>query len=124
MTDITKKYKNRCIFFKILSISCTLIPLLIYTIIAFASGEAHEKVSLGLCLLAAIIFTGINIVFKYHIRSTVWLLLLGIHCCISNMTTLLLIIAVTTLFDEFIFTPLSKKYRQKWQINNEIDKRG
>ena len=124
MTDITKKYKNRYFLFKFLSICCTLIPLLIYVVIAFCNGEAHEKLALGLSLLMAIVFVLINVVFKYHIRSTIWVTLLGIHCCLANITTLLLIIAITTLLDEFLFTPLAKKFKLKWTINNEIDKRG
>lgn len=124
MTDLTKKYKNRAKWCKIISVSLVLIPLLIYAVIGFINGTIGQKVSLGLTLIICLIFTLINVVFKYHIRSTIWIMLLGIQICLTNITSLLVIISLSTMMDEFIFTPLAKKYKQKYIINNEIDKRG
>lgn len=124
MTDLTKKYKNRAKWCKIISVSLVLIPLLIYAVIGFINGTIGQKVSLGLTLIICLIFTLINVVFKYHIRSTIWIMLLGIQICLTNITSLLIIISLSTMMDEFIFTPLAKKYKQKYIINNEIDKRG
>lgn len=124
MTDVTKKYKKRAKWFKFISVSLVLIPLLIYAVMGFINGTIGQKTTLGLTLIVCLIFVLINAVFKYNIRSTIWILLLGIQICLKNITSLLVIIALATMMDEFIFTPLAKKYKQKYIINNEIDKRG
>lgn len=124
MTDVTKKYKNRARWCKIISVCLLLIPLLIYASMGFINGTIGQKVTLGMTFMVCIIFVLINSVFKYHIRSTIWIMLLGIQICLTNITSLLVIISLTTMMDEFIFTPLAKKYKQKYIINNEIDKRG
>lgn len=124
MTDVTKKYKNRAKWCKIISVSLVLIPLLVYAVMGFINGTIGQKTTLGLTLIVCLIFVLINAVFKYNIRSTIWILLLGIQICLKNITSLLVIIALATMMDEFIFTPLAKKYKQKYIINNEIDKRG
>ena len=122
--DITKKYKIKKHIFNCLSIFCTLLPLLIYTIIGFVNGEITQKVTLGLSLFMALIFVAINIIFKKRIRSTIFILMLGIYTCIQKITPLLLILSITTILDEFVFTPLAKKYKNLYTINKEIDKRG
>jgi hypothetical protein len=123
MTDNTKKYKRKANFCKFMSIILIITPLIIYSTLGFINGSIGEKTALGLTLITCLIFVGMNIVFKYHIRSTIWILLLGIQICISNITSLLIIISTSTMLDEFMFSPLHKKYKNKYIINNEIDKR-
>lgn len=123
MSDATKKYKNKAIICNVFSYILLLIPLIVYSIIGFIEGTIGEKVTLGFTLIVCFILVLINFVFKYHIRSTIWIMLLGIHFCLKNITTLLIIIALSTMIDEFILVPLAKKYKQKYVINNEIDKR-
>lgn len=123
MTDVTKKYKryNKILSFFSILLNCT--PILSYTIIAFANGSIKQVTALGLALTVAIMFTIINLVFKHHIRSTIWILLLGIYVCLKNITPLLILIAACTMIDEFAINPIRKKYRQLYTINKEIDKR-
>lgn len=123
MENVTKKYKKNRDIFRLLSLILTILPLLVYIIMAFINGKPSQKVTMGICCFTSLIFVMINIVFKYHIRSTIWVCLIGIYCCISNIVPLLIIMAITTILDEFIFTPLSKKYNSQYKINKEIDKR-
>ena len=74
-------------------------------------------------ILIALILTALNFFMKYHIRSTIWFLLLGIQICLQNIVTLILIIAICTIIDEFVLTPLKKKFKDKYTINKEIDRR-
>lgn len=124
MTEVTKKYKNRAKWCNFISISLLVVPLIIYAIMGFINGSIGQKTALGMTLIVCLIFVIMNSVFKYHIRSTIWIMLLGIQICLTNITSLLIIIALATMMDEFIFEPLAKKYKQKYLINNEIDKRG
>ena len=120
---MTKKYKNDYILCKTLSVLMTLIPLIVYTIKGFSEGTTSSKVTLGVCFTTALILTIINVVFKYHMRSTIWILMIGLYVAVDNIVPLLIILAITTIIDEFILTPLAKRYRSKYSINKEIDKR-
>lgn len=122
-SDVTKKYRTLYWVFFSLSLTVTLAPVLVYTIIGFINGEVTEKLSLGITLAVAAILFIINMIFKYHIRSTLWVLVLGIYFCIDNMMPLLLCVAIGTILDEFLLTPLYRKFKQKLQVNKEIDKR-
>lgn len=121
---MTKKYKIKLNICRLLSFTITVLPVIIYTIMGFMDGTIGEKVSLGICVILALIFVLINVMFKYHIRSTLWVLLIGIYVCIDNIIPLLIIMAATTIIDEFVLVPLINKYKNKYIINKEIDLRG
>lgn len=123
---MTKKYKKRAKILSILSFIVLFVPLIIYVVMAFASGDitVSKKVVLGFSLIFALVLTVINALTKFRIRSTIWIVLLGIYYCLNNILPLLLMIAVGTITDEFILSPLQKKYKRLYEINNEIDKRG
>ena len=121
---MTKKYKIKLNICRLLSFTLTVLPVIIYTIMGFMDGTIGEKVSLGICVILALIFVLINIMFKYHIRSTLWVLLIGIYVCIDNIIPLLIIMAATTIIDEFVLVPLINKYKNKYIVNKEIDLRG
>ena len=121
---MTKKYKIKLNICRLLSFTLTVLPVIIYTIMGFMDGSIGEKVSLGICVILALIFVLINVMFKYHIRSTLWVLLIGIYVCIDNIIPLLIIMAATTIIDEFVLVPLINKYKNKYIINKEIDLRG
>ena len=121
---MTKKYKTKLNICRLLSFTLTVLPVIIYTIMGFIDGSIGEKLSLGICVILALIFVLINVMFKYHIRSTLWVLLIGIYVCIDNIIPLLIIMATTTIIDEFALVPLINKYKNKYTINKEIDLRG
>ena len=123
MSTVTNSYKKKRNLFRALSILITILPILVFTVIGFVEGTITEKVSLGICLFLALLFVLINILFKHHIRSTIWILLIGIYVCVRNITPLLIIMAFSTAIDEFILDPLAKSYANKYKINKEIDKR-
>ena len=125
MDDITKKYKKRAKILSILSFIVLFVPLIVYIVMAFANGDitVSKKVVLGFSLIFALVLTIINALTKFRIRSTIWIILLGIYYCLNNILPLLLMIAIGTITDEFILTPLQKKNKRLYEINNEIDKR-
>ena len=122
-SEITKKAQNKARLYRILSIVITVLPLLIYTIIGFVNGEVAQKLALGCSIVISGMLVVVNVIFKKHIRSTIWIMLLGIYMCLNKITTLLLILAITTILDEFVLTPLANKYSNEFKINKEIDKR-
>lgn len=122
-SDITKRYINLSRLFHAISIIILIAPILVYVVLGFANGEITQKVTLGITLSIALLLTIVNAIFKFHIRSVIWIMVLGIYFCLQNIMPLLLIVAVGTILDEFILTPLHKSYKNKATINKEIDKR-
>ena len=122
-SEITKKYQRLAILFQALSIIVLVTPLAYYIILGFINGETTEKLTLGITFVIAAILFIINVLFKYHIRSTIWILVLGIYFCIDDILPLLFMVAIGTILDEFLLTPLYKSYKNKCTINREIDKR-
>lgn len=124
MSEVTRKYQRLYLLFFSLSMMILTVPVVVYVIIAFVQGEVHEKLTLGTTVVIALILTVINMLCKFHIRSILWIVVLGIYFCIDNILPLLLMVAIGTILDEFVLTPLYKKYKAKATINKEIDKRG
>lgn len=119
----TRKYKALSILFLSLSILVLVAPLAYYSIQGFIQGETTEKFTLGITFVIACILFVINILFKFHIRSTIWIIVIGVYLCIDNILPLILVLAVGNILDEFVFTPLHKRFKNKAIINKEIDKR-
>lgn len=126
-SDTTKKYKRLSILFFVLSIIVTVAPLIAFTIVGFVNGEVHEKTALGISILVSLILVVLNFLMKMSLRSTIWILVLGIFYALRHyMDTLMimvLVIAIGTIIDEFVLSPLHKIYKDKAKINKEIDKR-
>lgn len=122
-SEITKQYKTKYTICKLMSIVITLSPLIYYLIVGMSIGEPTKRVILAFSAVAAMVLTFVSLAFKFRIRSTIFILMLGIHCCIDNITTLIMVMAATTLIDELLLTPLCKHFREKYSINKEIDKR-
>ena len=124
MSQRTKHFTVLYWLFATLSFLLTLGPLLFYIVKGYIEADVtKEKVALTGILLCAIILVAINFLMKHQIRSTVWLILLGIYYCVDNIMPLLLMIAIGTILDEFIVSPLKKSFKNKKTINREIDKR-
>ena len=124
-TEYTVSIQKKAMILHIISLALTILPIVIFVFKALFSGEvsASRKLCMGLLVVFSFFLTVVNVLFKYSIRSTIWLLLLGIYICLDNIIPLLIIIAITTIIDEFIITPLYKRFKEEYKINKEIDKR-
>lgn len=124
--DRTKRFAALYRLMALFSLVCTIGPITVFTVYAIANGEigSKQKLTLGLCLLVCVLLVIINTIKKYNLRSPVYIMILGVHTCIQNLTLLFIIMAVTTALDEFVFTPLKREFRTKYTINKEIDARG
>lgn len=123
MSQVTKRYKVLSFVFLVLSISVTVFPVAYYVIKAFAEGSTTDKLSMGLFATLAIVLCVVNLMFKLHLRSTIWLLVLGIYIALEAIMPLMIMVAAGTITDELILTPLYKHFKSKASINHEIDKR-
>lgn len=123
MSQTTLTLKKRTITLHILSWLLTFLPITIWLCIALAKSNDITKTALGISITVAALLTMVNLLLKYSIRSTVWILLIGIYVALKDITPLLIIIATCTILDEFIVHPLYKHYKERYHINREIDKR-
>lgn len=123
MSAITKKYKRLSFIFGLLSILCTVVPVTYFTVLGFINGDIRNKVTLGCTLMLCLVLVVINIIKKENLRSPVYIMILGIYMCLDNLLSLFLIMAITTMLDEMVFTPLHRMYKNRAIINREIDKR-
>ena len=123
MSQTTKSLKTKTYVFHILSWVLTFLPIIIWLGIALAKSNDVTKTTLAISVLIAGILTLTNLLLKYSIRSTIWILLIGIYVALRDITPLLIIIAVCTVLDEFIVHPIYKNYKNRYKINKEIDKR-
>lgn len=123
MKSPTKKYKAIYRLFSLLSVLVLLAPLCYYGVSAFITGVVVEKIALGGFAMAAIVLTLFNLMMKANLRSPIWLVLIGIFLVLDNILPLIIMIAVGTILDEFVLSPIARKYRNLYTINHEIDKR-
>ena len=123
MSPITKKYKRLSFIFGLLSLLCTVAPVTYFTVLGFANGEIRSKVTLGCTLILCLILVAFNAIKKANLRSPVYVMILGIYMTLDNLLALFLIMAITTMLDEFVFAPLHRVYKNRAVINREIDKR-
>ena len=123
MRDKTIRLRRSKIILGIISLLLCYAPLLVALITGFSySDNERGKVTLSICCVVALLLTLINIISKYSVRSTMWVLLLGAYAVLEDVMPYLIAIAICTIIDEFIITPLYKNVKNRYIINREIDK--
>lgn len=122
---MTKKYHILWILFLTVSILLNVGPLAVYSIMALASGAlVYQKVALCMTVFVVLIMTAIAFLNKTTMKSRVWVIIIGLYFCLDYFIAPLLIIGICQIVDEWIASPVSKHYKNKYTINHEIDKRG
>lgn len=121
----TKHFHRLKIIAGFLSFVCLTGPFIYYFFKALvADVSITNKITFGFVALSAIIISVVNIMLKSHLRSPFWLMLLGFTLIFMQIKNIIVVMAITSLADELIFSPLYKYAREKYSINREIDKRG
>lgn len=129
MKNQSSKYKRNYWILEAISIALTVIPILYFLIDGFIKGNTSGKAVLCTTSLIALVLGVINVVFKYHIRSTLWVTLIGIYYALDSslkssknaMLIVLIVLCATTMVDEFIICPLKKRYKEKYKMRKEIE---
>lgn len=121
MREKTKKLKATRNALGLISFLLCYMPLLVALGIGFSYTSDAGRVSLTISCAVALLLTIINTLMKYSIRSTMWVLLLGIYLALDNVMPYLIAIAICTIVDEFIISPIYRNTKNKYTINKEID---
>ena len=122
----TKACRRKLWFFRILDWICLAAPLIIYVIIALSSGQAvvAQKVAVVSTTMIAIMLTVFNVISQKKLRCPIWIVLIGLFVAIRDyLMPLIIILAVTSILDDLVFTPVIGYYRTKLISNKAIDER-
>lgn len=120
---MTKSYKCKMIITAILSFLCSFGPLIVFTIMGLAQGEGKEKIVLAMTIVGAIMISLIAAMKKIYLRSTTFILMIGLWVALDRLLPFILTVAICTIIDELIVTPLYKRFKEDYHTNKQIDKR-
>lgn len=120
MTKTYKIKKNICGF---LSFLCTVGPLLVFIIMGLIQGEGQEKLCLTLTSIASIILGLLAVMRKVHLKSTVYVAMIGLWIALDNIMPFIITLGVCTILDEILFTPLYHRFKEDYHTHKQIDKR-
>jgi len=74
--------------------------------------------------MVAIILTVFNIVAQKRLRCPIWIMLIGLFVAIKEyLLPLIIILAITSILDDLVFTPLITYYKTKLISNKAMDER-
>lgn len=123
-SKITKEISAKYWVLKSIDLIILWCPLIIYFFIAMADGGVTTLRKAGLVgtVVIAIILTIFNIITRHHLRSPLWIVLIGLYCAVDYLLPLIIIIAVATCLDEFVLQPLVKKYKTQLEASRVYDK--
>lgn len=125
-SQFTKKSRALLWTWRIIDWLCLFAPLLIYLIIGLASNNVTTgaKVTLVAMLFLALILTVINVIAQKHLRCPIWILLIGLYVAMDKyLMPLIIILAITSILDDLIFTPIIHYYYTQTVASKTIDKR-
>ena len=126
MTSRTKHFLILGIVFTALSILFTIGPALFFTVQGILTAELtiHKTALVG-SIFIAIVGSLICLISKtFTFRSKIWIFLLALFFCLDNFIVVIIVFAATQITDELILSPIARHFRNKFTINNQIDKRG
>lgn len=121
----TKKFKKLAILFTILSVLCTILPAIIFTVQGLITSELTiQKTALVGTVFIAIVGSLYCLINKqFTFRSKIWLFLLALYFALQSIEHVIIVFAATQITDELILSPIAKHFRHKHSINAEMDKR-
>jgi hypothetical protein len=125
-SKFTKKSRTLLWTWRILDWLCLFAPLIIYVVVGLINNNVTtgQKVTLVAMLFLAIILTMINVIAQKHLRCPIWVLLIGLYVAMNKyLMPLIIILAVTSILDDLIFTPLIHYYYTQTVASKTIDKR-
>lgn len=120
---MTKNYKFKKNITFILSMLCSIGPLVVFTIMGIIQGEGVEKISLTLTAISSIVLAVIAILNKIHLRSTTYILMIGLWIALDNLLPFVITLMICTMLDELVLTPLHKRWKEDYHTNKQFDRR-
>ena len=105
---------------------CLAAPVGFYFVYALFAGDTplSGRLALSASLVVVLILTFLNAVAKLRLRSPLWIFMIGLYMAIRDkLLPLIIILAVTSVIDDFILCPLLKSYTIKVNASKDLDER-
>ena len=125
-STFTKNCRIKLWLYRILDWICLFATVLVYICIALFSGGVAVlgKVSIVATVIIALVLTVINIIAQKRLRCPIWIILIGLYVAIQQyLMPLIIILAITSVMDDLLFTPLIHYYYTKLVASKTIDER-
>lgn len=125
-SEFTKSCRRKLWLFRILDWICLAAPLIIYFVIALCNDgiKVGYKLTMVAMLFIAVILTIINVIAQKRLRCPIWIMLIGLYIAIREwLLPLVIILAVVSVLDDLVFTPLIHYYYTKTVASKTIDQR-
>ena len=125
-SKFTKKSRALLWTWRLIDWLCLFAPLIVYLIIGLVNDNVTTggKVTLVAMLFIALILTVINVVAQKHLRCPIWVLLIGIYVAMEKyLMPLVIILAITSILDDLVFTPIIHYYYTQTVASKTMDKR-
>lgn len=125
-STFTKNCRIKLWLYRILDWICLFAPVIVYIGIALFSGGVAVlgKVSIVATVIIALVLTIINVIAQKRLRCPIWIILIGLYIAIQQyLMPLIIILAITSVMDDLLFTPLIHYYYTKLVASKTIDER-
>lgn len=125
-SEYTKLCRRKLWLYRIIDALLLLVPLIAYFGFALASGEVTTtgKVTLVGTVAIALVLVVFNVIAQKRLRCPIWIVLIGFFVAIKNwLLPLIIILAIVSVLDDLVLTPIISYYRSKLIANKAIDDR-
>lgn len=125
-STFTKKCRRLLWFYRVIDFLLLFLPVIIYVIIALADGgvTSGAKVAVVGSVTIALILSAFNVISQKRLRCPIWIILIGLMVAIQRyLLPLIIMLAVTSILDDLILTPLIQYYKTKLIANKAMDER-
>ena len=125
-SDFTKVCRLKLWLYRIIDWILLFMPVIVYVVIALCDEGVTTvgKVSVVGTVAVAAILALFNIIAQKRLRCPIWIVLIGLYIAIRDyLLPLVIILAVVSICDDLILTPLISYYRAKLIANKAIDER-
>lgn len=125
-STFTKASRRKLWICRILDFIILFLPVVIYVFIALCSGGVTTagKVCVAGSVLIAFLLALFNALAQKRLRCPIWIILIGLYIAIREwLLPLIIILAIVTVLDDLVLTPLISHYKAELEANKAIDKR-
>ena len=122
----TKRIRRKVLLLWLADTLLLFLPVLIYVVMALADSGVfmYGKVSVVASVLIAALLTAFNVIAQKRMRCPIWILIIGLFVAIREyLLPLIIILAVTSILDDLVFTPLISHYTVRAKSSKVIDDR-
>lgn len=125
-SDFTRVCRLKLWLYRVIDWILLFMPVIVYVVIALCDEGVTTvgKVSVVGTVAVAAILAMFNIIAQKRLRCPIWIVLIGLYIAIRDyLLPLVIILAVVSICDDLILTPLISYYRSKLIANKAIDER-